>query len=151
MSYGEQGIVDSFLPKKKRDTLALMEEAVLVEMPLVKRLRKGFHLREFRSLQKLLLVSEEELGRYIGISAATLHRRKKSSHLETPESERIVRLARLFGKSMEVFESEEAAREWLKTANPGTAGEPPICYADTEFGAREVEYLLGRIDYGVFN
>ena len=107
-------------------------------------------MMEFRLLQDLLRIPEEELGRYLGISPATLHRRKKSGHLETPESERIVRFARLFGLSMEVFDTKEAAREWLKTINPGTAGESPLSYADTEYGAREVENLLGRIDHGVF-
>ena len=155
MAYGEVyvGIVDSFLPKKesKADDGVLREEHVVIEVPLVIRLRNGFDMIEFRRLQELLLVSEEEMGRCLGISPATLHRRKKAVRLATPESERILRLARLFGKSLEVFESEAAAREWLKAPNPGTAGETPISYADTEFGAREVEYLLGRIDHGVFS
>ena len=72
------------------------------------------------------------------------------SRLTTTESERIVRFARLFGLTLEVFEDEETTREWLKTNNPGTANESPLSYADTEFGAREVENLLGRIDHGVF-
>ncbi len=118
--------------------------------PLVERLREGFAMREFHVLLDLLRVPEEELGRYLGISTATLHRRKKSGHLETPESERIVRFARLFGIAMEVFGTKEATREWLKSPNPGTAGEAPLSYSDTEFGAREVENLLGRIDHGVF-
>ncbi len=108
-------------------------------------------MAEFRILQKLIVIPEEELGRYLGISPATLHRRKKSGRLETPESERVVRFARLFGQCLEIFESKGAAREWLKTLNPGTAGESPLSYADTEFGAREVENLLGRIDHGVFS
>ncbi len=107
-------------------------------------------MKEFRVLQELLKISEEELGRCLGISPATLHRRKKTARLETPESERVVRYARLFGIGMKVFETEEATREWLKTANPGTDGEAPLSYADTEFGAREVENLIGRIEHGVF-
>ena len=106
---------------------------------------------EFRRLQEPLRIPEEELGRYLGISPATLHRRKKSGYLETPESERIVRFARLFGLCMEVFTSKDATREWLKSPNPGTATESPLSYADTEFGAREVENLLGQIDHGVFS
>lgn len=129
----------------------LAETAVAVQTPLVERLRKGFPMKEFRLLQDLLKISEEELGRYLGVSPATLHRRKKSGNLETPESERVVRFARLFGIVMDVFETREATREWLKTANPGTAGETPLSYADTEFGAREVENLIGRIDHGVFS
>ncbi len=107
-------------------------------------------MSEFRALLELLRIPEEELGRLLGISPATLNRRKKARQLATPESERIVRFARLFGLGMEVFGSEEAAREWLKAPNPGTDGESPLSYADTEFGAREVENLLGRLDHGVF-
>ncbi|MGB0775843.1 MAG: antitoxin Xre-like helix-turn-helix domain-containing protein [Akkermansiaceae bacterium] len=50
----------------------------------MERRRKGFPLREFTLLQNLLSVPEEELGRYLGISGATLHRRKKAKRLETP-------------------------------------------------------------------
>ena len=145
----------SFHPKERDieeiDANALAESTFFAQTPIVERLREGFKMREFRLLQDLLKISEEELGRYLGISPATLHRRKKAGHLETPESERIVRFARLFGIVMEVLETKDATREWLKALNPGTAGEAPLSYADTEFGAREVENLIGRIDHGVFS
>ncbi len=153
MKYTDEHVVTSFLPKKKNleaKNMMMEESAVYAQTPIVERLRKGFPMKEFRLLQGLLEISEEELGRYLGISPATLHRRKKSGKLETPESERVVRFARLFGIIMGVLETEEASREWIKTANPGTAGETPLSYADTEFGAREVENLIGRIDHGVF-
>ena len=148
MKYSQdQPVVRSFLPAVPSEGSV---QELSVSTPSVERLRSGLPVAEFASLQQLLKIPEEELGRLLGISPATLHRRKRSGHLETPESERIVRFARLFGWAMEVLESEEAAREWLKTANPGTAGEAPLSYADTEFGAREVEHLLGRLDHGVF-
>jgi len=33
----------------------------------------------------------------------------------------------------------------------GLGGETPLEYAETEVGAREVEDLLGRIEYGVYS
>jgi len=152
MKYTDEPIVTSFLPKVSDPQVKTMlaDSPVFAQTPLVERLRVGFPMKEFRLLQDLLKISEEELGRYLGISPATLHRRKKSAKLETPESERVVRFARLFGIVMEVLDTQEATREWLKTPNPGTAGEAPLSYADTEFGAREVENLIGRIDHGVF-
>lgn len=153
MQHNESLVVDSFLPKKPAIEQAnqLQETTTFSLPPLVQKLREGFRLAEFQRLQDLLLIPEEELARYLGISSATLHRRKKQGQLETPESERIVRFERLFGLGVEVFGSQDATREWLKTPNPGTATESPLSYADTEFGAREVENLLGRIDYGVFS
>ena len=153
MKYTDEYVVNSFLPKEMKPESKIMveENAEASQTPIVERLREGFPMKEFRLLQDLLLIPEEELGRYLGVSPATLHRRKKSGRLETSESERVVRFARLFGIIMEVFKTKGATREWLKTANPGTAGESPLSYADTEFGAREVEYLIGRIDHGVFS
>lgn len=118
--------------------------------PIVDRIRKGLAFAEFLALRKLLNISEEELGRLLGMSTATLHRRKKAGILSTAEGERLVRFTRLFGIAMEVLNTEEAARSWLRAENPGTAGESPLHYADTEFGAREVEDLLGRLDHGIF-
>jgi putative toxin-antitoxin system antitoxin component (TIGR02293 family) len=108
-------------------------------------------MSEFTALQELLALTEDVLAGLLGISRATLHRRKKSGRLGTPESERLVRFARLFGRAMEVFGSEEGAREWLKSPARACGGESPLSYSDTEFGAREVEDLLGRLEHGVFS
>jgi len=153
MKYTDHAVVTSFLPRseKIKEEGRVSEAPFFAQTPLVQRLRDGLPMAEFRLLQDLLRIAEEELGRFLGISPATLHRRKKSGRLETPESERIVRFARLFGLAMEVFGTKDATREWLKTQNPGTASESPLSYADTEFGAREVENMLGRIDHGVFS
>ncbi len=149
MKYSEPAVVSSFLPGSEK-VERVRDSFLNFSPPLVERIRNGLPMAEFKALVDLLQIPEDELGRYLGISAATLHRRKKSGHLEAMESERVVRFARLFGLAMEVFESEAAVRSWLKAANPGTAGEAPLSYADTEFGAREVEDLLGRIDHGIF-
>ena len=148
MKYGTAPVVEALIPSTA--TGFTLREETTTAPALVEQIRHGLPFAEFRALIELLAVPEEDLGRLIGISPATLSRRKKSRRLATPESERIVRFARLFGITMEVLGTEEAAREWLKTPNPGTAGESPLSYADTEFGAREVENLLGRLDHGVF-
>lgn len=141
-------VVRSFLARPDEAGGGLQD--ALVQAPLVERIRQGLPMAEFRALAELLGLAEEPLGRLLGISPATLTRRKKARQLGMPESERVVRFARLFGIAMEVLGGEEASREWLNTPNPGTGGESPLSYADTEFGAREVENVLGRLDHGVF-
>ena len=63
----------------------------------------------------------------------------------------MVRFARLLGKAVGVLESEENARQWLSSPQFGLGGAIPLEYARTEVGAREVENLLGRIEYGVYS
>ncbi len=55
------------------------------------------------------------------------------------------------GKAAEVMEGEEPARRWLTSPQVGLGGAVPLDYAETEVGAREVEDLLGRIEYGVYS
>lgn len=148
---GQSLVVKALLPAEKIDGGRVRENTQIEGVaPVVDQIRAGLPIEEFFALQDLLKVSEDELARVLGISIATLHRRKKSGRLDARESERVVRFACLFGRAMEVFETEKAARGWLRTEAPGLAGETPLTYADTEYGAREVEALLVRIDHGVF-
>jgi uncharacterized protein (DUF2384 family) len=39
----------------------------------------------------------------------------------------------------------------LRSPQIGLGGAVPLAYAETELGAREVEDLLGRIEYGVYS
>lgn len=118
---------------------------------LVATLRAGLVVEELESLQATLDVPMEKLAPMLGISKATLHRRKAAGRLDQAESDRVIRFARLMGKALEVFESEESARSWLNSSQFGLGGAIPLQYAETEVGAREVENLLGRIESGVYS
>jgi putative toxin-antitoxin system antitoxin component (TIGR02293 family) len=118
---------------------------------LIRFLQIGLPVQELNELQSTLEVPMEKLGPMLGISKATWHRRKAEGKLEPAESDRVVRFARLMGKAVEVLESPENARQWLNSPQFGLGGAVPLEYAETEIGAREVEDLLGRIDYGVYS
>lgn len=113
-------------------------------------LHKGLPFAELEALQATLALPLERLAALLGISKATLHRRKTSGRLDQAESDRVVRFARLFGLATQVLESPEDARLWLSLPKIGLGGATPLEYAETEFGAREVEDLLSRIEYGVY-
>jgi putative toxin-antitoxin system antitoxin component (TIGR02293 family) len=118
---------------------------------LIEVLRVGLPVRELDDLQATLDVPMEKLVPMLGISKATLHRRKAEGRLGQAESDRVVRFAKLMGKAVEVMESEGNARQWLTSPQFGLGGAVPLEYAETEVGAREVEDLLVRIEYGVYS
>ena len=118
---------------------------------MVEVLRVGLPVQELNDLQATLAVPMEKLVPMLGISKATLHRRKAEGRLDQAESDRVVRFAKLMGKAIEVMESEDSARQWLNSPQFGLGGAVPLEYAETEVGAREVENLLGRIEYGVYS
>ncbi len=118
---------------------------------LIALVRAGLPVSELDALQKVLDMPIEKLAPKLGISKATLHRRKTTGQLDADESGRVVRFARLMGMAIEVFENEEAARAWMSSPQVGLDGETPLEYANTELGAQEVRNLLGRIDQSVYS
>ncbi|MEX1048536.1 MAG: antitoxin Xre-like helix-turn-helix domain-containing protein [Akkermansiaceae bacterium] len=130
------------------------EDSVLREPQapyLIERVRVGLPLSEFHVMREMLGVTEERLGGMLGMSRATLHRRKKSGRLDSAESDRLVRFARLASLASDALGGIVAARSWLLAPAFAFHGECPVDYADTEMGAREVEALLGRLEHGVFS
>ena len=118
---------------------------------LVRRIQKGLPYSELKALRKQLDLPLEDLASKLSISRATLHRRKGGGRLSTEESDKVVRFSRLLEHAANVFGNVEKGRAWLKFPQYGLGGAVPLDYAKTEIGAREVDDLLGRIDYDVYS
>jgi putative toxin-antitoxin system antitoxin component (TIGR02293 family) len=114
-------------------------------------IRAGLPMVEFEALQALLGLGAEELAGHLAISRSTLIRRRKSRRLDAQESDRLLRYARLYARAEAVLGEAGAARNWLKQPARALGYVPPLEFAETEAGAREVENLLGRIEHGVFS
>ena len=118
---------------------------------LIRRIQKGLRFSELQTLQNSLDLPFEQLAAKLCISRSTLHRRKAAGRLSPDESDKVMRLSRLVDHAAKVFGDVEKARAWLKFPQVGLGGAVPLDYAQTEVGAREVDDLLGRIDYGVYS
>ncbi len=117
----------------------------------IARIQAGLSYRAVENLQRALHIPLETMASVLGMSRATLHRRKNQGKIDQNESERLVRYQRLLEKADDVFGDVASAREWLTHKQPGLGGAVPLDFARTEIGAREVENLLGRIEYGVYS
>ena len=115
------------------------------------RIHAGLTFRAVQNLQKALDVPMEKLASVLGMSRATLHRRKIQGKIDKEESEKLVRYQRLFATAENVFGDAASAREWLTHEQTGLGNAVPLEFSKTEIGAREVENLLGRIEYGVYS
>ena len=118
---------------------------------LIQKIQKGLRFSELKTLQDTLDLPFEKLAAKLCISRSTLQRRKTSGRLSPNESDKVVRLSRLLEHATSVFGDVEKARAWLKHPQYGLGGAVPLEYAQTEVGAREVDDLLGRIDYSVYS
>ena len=141
------GVVSGQIHSLKSKTTAVeLSPGKLIEV-----IRLGLPVQELDALQASLDLPMDKLAPKLGMSKATLHRRKAQGRLGPEESDRVLRYARLMGKAVEVMDGEEPARRWLTSPQVGLGGAVPLDYAETEVGAREVEDLLGRIEYGVYS
>lgn len=115
----------------------------------VEAIRKGLPAEVLGWLKKRLGLTADELAGVIHVSRRTMSRRKKEGRLKPDESERAVRLIRLYRRAAEVLGGPEEATDWLHEENFALGGETPLGFADTEPGARRVEHLLGQIEHGI--
>jgi putative toxin-antitoxin system antitoxin component (TIGR02293 family) len=117
---------------------------------LIRKIQKGLRFSELETLQNSIDLPFEQLAGKLAISRSTLQRRKAAGRLSPDESDKVMRLSRLLEHATNVFGDIERARAWLKFPQRGLGGAIPLDYAETEVGAREVDDLLGRIEYSVY-
>lgn len=87
-------------------------------------------------------------------SESTVRRRLASNgRFTTAESERIVRLSRVFAEAVQLFGNEEAALKWLNTSAdyvPGQLPITPMALAVSDCGARLIESHIHRTAWGIY-
>jgi len=137
-------------PTKELDA-SFPELAAEEPSEIVSTVREGLPTERFDVLREMLDVSSGMLAEVVGITPSTLSRRRKRGTFDKDESERILRVARLVARAVDVLDGLEHARKWLTEPARGLGGERPLAFADTEPGAREVERLLIRLDHGVYS
>ena len=114
-------------------------------------IRNGIPSSPIDSLAKKIQLSHAELAHSLAIPERTLARRKKLGMLNSEETAKLVRLARVIERATEVFDNFELAINWLKSNNAALTGETPLSLLDTDIGAESIMDLLGRIEHGVFS
>jgi putative toxin-antitoxin system antitoxin component (TIGR02293 family) len=131
----------------------LLGKRILNPLDLADVVEAGLPRQVADRLQQRLDWSDGELAQGLGVSGKTLQRIGKdaASRLTPAQSDRLFRLARIVGFAEEVFEDGERAHRWLKEPQRGLGNRSPLSLLSTEAGAREVEDLLGRIEFGVFS
>jgi putative toxin-antitoxin system antitoxin component (TIGR02293 family) len=92
--------------------------------------------------------SELEIDRFIIPARTRRHRAKRKERLNIDESDRLVRLARTQSLAEDVFGDAEKANRWLRQGLGMLDGKAPLDLAETEAGARVIEQILAKIDWG---
>ncbi|CAN5904217.1 DUF2384 domain-containing protein [soil metagenome] len=119
---------------------------------LVRQVNKGFSYAAVESFRANTGLGATELAELVQINPRTLSRRKLEGRLRADESDRILRLSRVFARTLRLFGGDlDKARHWLATPKTALGGESPLNYSRVDVGAREVVDLIGRIEHGVIS
>lgn len=117
---------------------------------LLSRIKKGLSYRTWERFVRASMLSKEELSRLVQIPARTLSRRKEEGRLHPDESDRLLRAARVFATTLALFEGNmDNTRRWLTSPLEALGNATPLDYAASEVGARELEFLIGRLEHGI--
>ncbi len=108
------------------DNLAAVE-AVLQGLPFQS-------IEQFRKTSGITLDRIKEVA---GISDGSYSRRRQTGRLSQEESERLLRVGRVFERATELYDGDrDAARRWLESVIPELGNQRPLDLARTEPGAR---------------
>ncbi|MEO1746221.1 MAG: antitoxin Xre/MbcA/ParS toxin-binding domain-containing protein [Pseudomonadota bacterium] len=96
-------------------------------------------------------LSKDEIYMLIAPRRTLQRRMKDGGQLSLEESDRVHRIERILTHADRVFGDKQKARRWLRTRNRALEGAVPVDLLASETGAREVEQLIGRVEYGMFS
>ena len=96
-------------------------------------------------------LSQKELARLLNVSERTIQRLLPEQTISFTSSEKLIELARLFHKGIEVFGGKEKFLNWLHRENIAFRGEKPIDLMVASLGIDMVYDELTRIEHGIFS
>lgn len=126
--------------------MAVLGRDVNDEMVLVDLIQEGLPVETTTRVVTYRIVSADEIRDLI-IPNTTLARRRKEGRLDASESDKLVRITRVVEIAREAL-GEEKGDKWMRRPNRALRGKIPLELCRSEAGARMVEAVIGRINYG---
>jgi putative toxin-antitoxin system antitoxin component (TIGR02293 family) len=125
----------------------MLGEEVVSDADLARLVRRRIPLRVLTCIKRIGF-SDQEIWQYIIPARTQRHRKARKERLTIDESDRLVRLTRIQALAEEVFGDMEKANRWLRERLGILDDKTPLEIAQTDSGARVVEQLLAKIDWG---
>jgi putative toxin-antitoxin system antitoxin component (TIGR02293 family) len=116
---------------------------------LLAMVRKGVPKSVMFRIAKELELRPKELATILQVSERTLQRLGTAGLLSVALSSRVVQLALVYERGLEIFGDKDTLRDWLRSKS-AVFGETPIELLDTPIGTQMVLDEMGRIAHGVY-
>jgi putative toxin-antitoxin system antitoxin component (TIGR02293 family) len=132
------------------DVLGLPAKGIDAHSPfgLMSRIEEGLPIGALERVAHLLAPSDSQF-KYRLIPKATYERRKSALRLSSDEGTRLARVARVWSLALDVWQTEEDARDFLFRSHPMLEDRRPIdVVIQSEIGAELVLDVLRSLKYG---
>lgn len=117
----------------------------------IRRIENGATVPQVLQLIKRAGITQSRFAKLAGLSTSTFAERKKKGRFNPVESERALRLEKVFKLAVEVFDdNSHAARDWLTAPNSEFDNTAPFEMLKTDIGTEAVVTMLHCIDQGMF-
>ncbi|MGE8466070.1 MAG: antitoxin Xre/MbcA/ParS toxin-binding domain-containing protein [Pseudomonas putida] len=122
---------------------------VLNESERLLEIKSGFSAHLFQAMRLTFNLPEGNLTILLNASIPTFEQRlREHQALDTVVSERLDRIACVAHQTEEVFESQDAAAQWMSRPNKALGGAEPILLCETEIGTKQVRRVLNALGWG---
>lgn len=126
-----------------------IERICLNDSDRLLQIKEGFPAHLVQAVRSTFYLQDRSIEALLNASISTLDRRRREQrNLDPVASERLDRIAAVCNLAEEVFESKEAASQWMSKPNKALGGSAPIMHCDTEIGAKQVRRVLQALEYG---
>ncbi len=117
---------------------------------LIRLTRKGVEYSLFNSIVTATPYSIKDWSSFLHLTERTLQRYKKEDRsFEQPYSERILEIAQLQKRGIEVFGNADYFNQWQDSNIVALGGVKPKTFLDSSFGILILNEELTRIEHGV--
>ena len=118
---------------------------------VVEMLEQGFTKSNYLKAKEFTGFSHQDMATILSVSTKTLEGKRNKDRLSDTASERLLKLAEVAALGINVFNSADHFREWLKRPLRPLGGKKPIEMMVNIYGLEMVKQLLGRIEQGVYS
>lgn len=125
-------------------------KAVENDNDFIELIRDGVPKEAMSNLMIKTGITAMEMANITHTSDRTLRRYESKDKLPQEQSERVIELAKLYGKGTEVFGNLDYFKEWMSSTLIPLGNKKPKEFLDTSLGIDLLMKELGRIEHGVF-
>lgn len=113
--------------------------------------RAGIKKSTLKSLARYLGVTMETMSGLLHSSYRNIQRKDEDELLDTLKTEKVLELAALAQRGIEVIGDKESFAEWLRSPLISLGNKAPLDFLDTSFGIQMITKILGRLEQGVYS